>query len=79
MIANIEVNIDYPEYEDIEEMTNSMILSNISDIENEINKLDYNLKAVEDKLYLSNKNKISIEEFINSRRNTINDINNNYK
>lgn len=46
------------------------------DIENEINKLDYNLKAVEDKLYLSNKDKISIEEFINSRKNTIKDIEN---
>ena len=45
------------------------------DIENEINKLDYNLKAVEDKLYLSNKEKIAIEEFINSRKNTIKDIN----
>ena len=45
------------------------------DIENEINKLDYNLKAVEDKLYLSNKEKFSIEEFINSRKNTIKDIN----
>ena len=33
--------------------------------ETEKNKLDYNLKAVEDKLYLSNKEKISIEEFIN--------------
>ena len=44
-------------------------------IENEINKLDYDLKAVEDKLYLSNKEKINIEEFINSRKNTIKDIN----
>jgi len=45
-------------------------------IENEINKLDYNLKAVEDKLYLSNKEKINIEEFINSRNNAIIEINN---
>ena len=45
-------------------------------IENEINKLDFNLKAVEDKLYLSNKEKINIQEFINSRKNTIKDINN---
>ena len=45
ILANIEVNIDYPEYEDIEEMTNSMILSNITDIENEIKNI---LKHSED-------------------------------
>ena len=45
ILANIEVNIDYPEYEDIEEMTNSMILSNISDIENKIKNI---LKHSED-------------------------------
>ena len=45
ILANIEVNIDYPEYEDIEEMTNSMILSNISNIEKEINNI---LKHSED-------------------------------
>ena len=45
ILANIEVNIDYPEYEDIEEMTNSMILSNIDSIEKEIKKI---LKNSED-------------------------------
>ena len=45
ILANIEVNIDYPEYEDIEEMTNSMILSNIDSIENEIKNI---LKHSED-------------------------------
>ena len=45
ILANIEVNIDYPEYEDIEEMTNSMILSNINSIEKEINNI---LKHSED-------------------------------
>ena len=39
ILANIEVNIDYPEYEDIEEMTNSMIFSNISDIEKQIKNI----------------------------------------
>jgi len=39
ILANIEVNIDYPEYEDIEEMTNNMILSNIDWIEKEIKKI----------------------------------------
>ncbi len=45
ILANIEVNIDYPEYEDIEEMTNSIILSNINDIEKEIKNI---LKHSED-------------------------------
>ena len=39
IISNIEVNIDYPEYEDIEEMTTSKIKSNLSDLENKINKI----------------------------------------
>ena len=43
-------------------------------IENEINKLDYNLKAIEDKLYLSNKKKIEIEELINLKMNSINEL-----
>lgn len=42
MISNIEVNIDYPEYEDIEELTNSKILPKlkeyISILENIISK-----------------------------------------
>ena len=36
ILANIEVNIDYPEYEDIEEMTNEMLGKKIVDIENNI-------------------------------------------
>lgn len=39
ILANIEVNIDYPEYEDIEEITNEMILENIYLIEEEIKKI----------------------------------------
>ncbi len=35
-LANIEVNIDYPEYEDIEEITVEMINKNISSIRNKI-------------------------------------------
>lgn len=31
MISNIEVNIDYPEYEDVEELTNSKILPKLKD------------------------------------------------
>lgn len=39
ILANIEVNIDYPEYEDIEEMTNNKILNNLDDIELEIKNI----------------------------------------
>ena len=36
ILANIEVNIDYPEYEDIEEMTNQMLSDKLENIENKI-------------------------------------------
>ncbi len=36
ILANIEVNIDYPEYEDIEEMTLSLMKPRIDEIEKEI-------------------------------------------
>lgn len=39
IIANIEVNIDYPEYEDIEVVTNEMINSKIASLEGQINKI----------------------------------------
>ena len=39
ILANIEVNIDYPEYEDIEEMTNNMILDNLEFTEKEIRNI----------------------------------------
>ncbi len=39
ILANIEVNIDYPEYEDIEEMTNKNILENVENISFEINNI----------------------------------------
>ena len=45
ILANIDVNIDFPEYEDIEEMTNNMILTDINSIEQEINNI---LKHSED-------------------------------
>lgn len=38
-IANIEVNIDYPEYEDIEVMTIDMVKKNIVDIRKKINDI----------------------------------------
>ena len=44
-------------------------------IEDNINRLDYELKAFEDKLYLSNKEKINNLEYINSRNISISTIN----
>lgn len=39
LIANIEVNIDYPEYEDIEEITIDSIKKEMNNIETKINKI----------------------------------------
>ncbi len=39
VLANIEVNIDYPEYEDIEEMTNEKILPSLKQIEEDLQKI----------------------------------------
>ncbi|MBQ9318273.1 MAG: tRNA uridine-5-carboxymethylaminomethyl(34) synthesis GTPase MnmE [Bacilli bacterium] len=39
IIANINVNIDYPEYEDIKEVTNNDIIQNLSSIEEKIKKI----------------------------------------
>ena len=46
------------------------------DIENDINEVDHNLKALEDKLYLFNKDKININSFIENKNSTINELNN---
>ena len=39
IIANIEVNIDYPEYEDAIQITNKILKNNIEEIEKELNKI----------------------------------------
>ncbi|NLC48371.1 MAG: tRNA uridine-5-carboxymethylaminomethyl(34) synthesis GTPase MnmE, partial [Tenericutes bacterium] len=39
LIANVEVNIDYPEYEDAVVVTKELILEKLKDINNEIKKL----------------------------------------
>lgn len=39
IISNIEVNIDYPEYEDIEVLTNEKIIPQISTIKNKLKKI----------------------------------------
>jgi len=40
---------------------------NIKEIENKINENDYNMKSIEDELYLLNKEKINIEELKNNK------------
>ncbi len=44
LIANIEVNIDYPEYEDAVLVTNDLIIKTINEVKDEINKLLRNSK-----------------------------------
>lgn len=44
LIANIEVNIDYPEYEDAVVVTNDLIIKTINEVKEEINKLLKNSK-----------------------------------
>ncbi len=39
ILANIEVNIDYPEYEDIEEVTNELLSKNIKIIKSELQNI----------------------------------------
>ncbi|MDQ0228156.1 tRNA uridine-5-carboxymethylaminomethyl(34) synthesis GTPase MnmE [Metabacillus niabensis] len=38
-LAHVEVNIDYPEYDDVEEMTHHMLIEKATFVKNEINKL----------------------------------------
>lgn len=38
-LAHVEVNIDYPEYDDVEEMTHQMLIEKATFVKNEINKL----------------------------------------
>ncbi len=48
----------------------------IKEIENSINELDYQLKAVEDRIYLLNKDKMLLEEAINTKNITLKALNN---
>lgn len=51
LLANIEVNIDYPEYEDITEMTNELLLSPLREISREMRDI---LKHSENGVLLQN-------------------------
>ncbi len=39
ILAHIEVNIDYPEYDDVEEMTNTVLIEKAKTVQNEIQRL----------------------------------------
>ncbi len=52
-----------------------LLITKIKDFENEINEVDYNLKAKEDKIYLINKDKMLKEEKINNEKNKLNNLN----
>lgn len=51
------------------------LIQDKKNIENQINECDYKLRTLEDKLYICNKNKINIKEYIKSSENKINDGN----
>ena len=51
-----------------------LLFSKIKDIENEINEIDYNLKATEDKIYLLNKDKMLKEEEMNTKKNKMDSL-----
>lgn len=51
------------------------VINNIKNIENEINTIDANIQAIEDKLYLINKDKIVITDEINSKKIQVNNLN----
>ncbi|MDD3453674.1 MAG: AAA family ATPase [Bacilli bacterium] len=53
------------------------IIEEIKEIENKINDNDYAYKSLEDKLYLINKDKIELEEYINNKNNLLIEINDN--
>ena len=51
------------------------ILDKIKDIENNINEIDYNIKALEDKIYLLNKDKMLKEDEKEAKKISLNNLN----
>ena len=49
----------------------SKITEEIESLENKINDSDYNFKAIEDKVYLVNKDRMNLKEYINVRNNSL--------
>ena len=52
------------------------IIENIKNIENEINNYDYQLKSLEDKLYIESRNLVNAKEYINNKKNMSEEYNN---
>ena len=52
------------------------ITEEIETIENEINDSDYNFKALEDKIYLVNKDRLNLKEYVNVKNNSLLEQNN---
>ncbi len=73
-VSNKNKNIITEKYE-LENLIKDLdkLVLDIKEIENNINDSDYAYKTVEDKLYLINKEKIGIEEFINNKNSFIKD------
>lgn len=57
----------------------SKIISDIKDLEEKINICDYNLKSIEDKIYLLTKDKINNEEYISNKNKLLMESENNLK
>ena len=68
------------EKHELEENINVLddIQNNIKELENKINESDYNLKGLEDKLYLFNKDRINLTETKNTYLHQLDDLNNKY-
>ena len=58
------------------ELLKNKLVSEQENIENLINEYDNNLSSIEDKLYIKNKEKIELQEFINTKEVSIKDIEN---
>ena len=50
------------------------IVEHIKELENKINEIDYSLKSIEDKLYLTNKEKIKYEEYIKNQNDIVTNL-----
>ena len=50
------------------------LINKIKIIEENINSIDYNLKSIEDKMYLENKKKIEVIEIINQKNSVLNEL-----
>ena len=55
---------------------NNTIIDNIKNIEEEINQVDSNLQAIDDKIYLLNKDKVNISNIINSKKLQLSNLDN---